>query len=81
MYCVCRGRTTTRKVWTLEEGKAAQRAGIMVRDVVLSIEDHIVANIDHLVEYAGKAKDVVNREREEGSGGRHRVHSLFFSAR
>ena len=62
--------TTGVVVWTLEEGKAAQRAGIMVGDVVLSIEDHIVANIDHLVEYAGKAKDVVNMELAGSSASR-----------
>ena len=35
-------------VWTVEEGKAAERAGIVVGDVVLSVEDHIVNEIDNV---------------------------------
>lgn len=49
-------------VWTVEPGKAAERAGIGVGDVVLSIEDNIVQEIDHLVEYVSHSVGVVNME-------------------
>ena len=50
-------------VWTVEEGKAAWRAGLRVGDVVLSIEEHIIDGIDRLVEFVGEAEGgVVNME-------------------
>jgi hypothetical protein len=49
-------------VWTVEPGKAAERAGIGVGDVVLSIEDNIVKEIDHLVEYVSRSVGVVHME-------------------
>lgn len=50
-------------VWTVEPGKAAEEKGIKVGDCVLSIEDHIVSTIDHLVEYVSESTGgVVNME-------------------
>ena len=49
-------------VWTVEPGKAAEKAGIAVGDVVLSIEDNIVKEIDNLVEYVSHSVGVVNME-------------------
>lgn len=49
-------------VWTIEPGKAAEKAGIKVGDVVLSIEDNIVQEIDHLIEYVSNSVGVVNME-------------------
>ena len=49
-------------VWTVEPGKAAERAGVCVGDVVLSIEDNIVTEIDHLIEYVKPCVGVVNME-------------------
>lgn len=50
-------------VWTIEEDKAAWNAGLRAGDVVLSIEDHIIDGIDHLVEYVSEAEGgVVNME-------------------
>ena len=49
-------------VWTVEAGKAAANAGIQIGDCVLSIESHIVSNIDKLVEYVSESVGVVNME-------------------
>jgi len=49
-------------VWTVEPGKAAESAGVMVGDCVLSIEEHIVDSIDNLVEYVGQCQGMVNME-------------------
>jgi len=59
-------------VWTVEPGKAAERAGIVVGDCVLSIETHLVESIDNLVEYVGEAKDgIVHMEVAGTTKSRH----------
>ena len=58
-------------VWTVEPGKAAEKAGIVVGDVVLSISDHLVDSIDHLVQYVAECKDVVHMEVAGTAKSRH----------
>jgi len=49
-------------VWSVEPGKAAEKAGIRVGDVVLSIEAHLIDSIDNLVEYVSECRGVVHME-------------------
>ena len=49
-------------VWTVEPGKPADQIGIKIGDVILSIEDHLVNEIDKLAEYVGESQDVVHME-------------------
>jgi len=49
-------------VWTVEPGKAAEAQGIKIGDVVLSIEDHLVNDIDKLTEFVAESVDNVNME-------------------
>ena len=49
-------------VWTVEPGKCADMAGIMVGDVLLSIGDVILESIDSLLEQVAQAKEVVDLE-------------------
>ena len=49
-------------VWSVEPGKAAEQNGIQVGDCVLSIEDHLVSSIEHLIEYVAESVSVVNME-------------------
>jgi len=44
-------------VWSVEDGKAADKAGIKVGDVVLSIETHLVDSIDNLVAYVAECTE------------------------
>jgi len=49
-------------VWTVEPGKAAEDQGIKIGDVILSIEDHIVNEIDKLTEWVSQSQGKVNME-------------------
>ena len=40
----------------------AMRAGLMVGDVVLSVESHLLDSIENLVEYVSEAQGVINME-------------------
>mmetsp|Transcript_17157 Transcript_17157/g.40990 ORF Transcript_17157/g.40990 Transcript_17157/m.40990 type:complete len:361 (+) Transcript_17157:160-1242(+) len=49
-------------VWTVEQGKAAEKAGIQVGDVVLSVSNYLVDSIDNLVMYVSECERVVHME-------------------
>jgi S1-C subfamily serine protease len=57
-------------VWTVEPGKAAEQCGIQVGDVVLSIEDNLINNIDNCAEYVGACVGTVNMELAGTSNSR-----------
>jgi hypothetical protein len=49
-------------VWSIDEGKSAQRAQLQIGDVVLSIESSLIDSIEHLVKIVEGAEAVVHME-------------------